>query len=569
MKSNKTLILLFVLQFSLSQSYSLMNINVIDVETGKIKTQNIHINNDRIVSISSKTIANFKTYDMTGKYAIPGLWEMHSHLGHSKLSSVDLYLVNGVVGIRDMGGHYELEQTIRKMIELENRDSPKILYSSPILEGYNWLKFVSNNFKEPIGKRRIGIKDKDHAIHIIDSLANIEFDHIKVRYSQNIETYNAILEKAKLESIPIYSHHQFYSFDDLKSSLNIGIKSLEHALMFQLDGKTSEERQLVYKLMKNTVMSPTLLTSELNRMKTYSELKNRLAKGDNRDKYLEPSLLDGWKRTHQQRFLEGVMNWKKTLNRHRSYLREMHEYGLTFVTGTDVAMNYIYPGWSVHEEMKLFVEIIEMTPLEALQAATINAAKLVNLVHDYGSLSENKMASLLVLDENPLQDISNTQKIHWVINNGNIYDTSHRENMLSSLELTMKTKTKFFEPEPDNFRNDLIQNIHKTLNEIYQQDINIEAFQATTLPKTLSESEINQLGYQVLQAAFLDQAIAIFKENTERFPKSYNAFDSLAETYFRVDELELAKKYFDISEALNPKETQAQKNRSAWVKDLF
>lgn len=107
--------------------------------------------------------------------------------------------------------------------------------------------------------------------------------------------------------------------------------------------------------------------------------------------------------------------------------------GVKFLTGTDVYVSYVLPGYSLHEEMELLVNA-GLTPLEALQAATINPAMFFGNEAELGSVSVGKIADLVIIDGDPLTDISTTQSISGVVFDGKYYSSSD----LSDLKLKIK-----------------------------------------------------------------------------------------------------------------------------------
>jgi len=114
-------------------------------------------------------------------------------------------------------------------------------------------------------------------------------------------------------------------------------------------------------------------------------------------------------------------------------IRPMRQAGVEFIAGTDVLNPYCFPGFSLHDELALLVEA-GLTPLEALQAATINAARYQSKEKELGTVEKGKLADLVLLDSNPLDKITNTQKINAVVINGKLISKAEIERMLQSIE---------------------------------------------------------------------------------------------------------------------------------------
>jgi imidazolonepropionase-like amidohydrolase len=112
----------------------------------------------------------------------------------------------------------------------------------------------------------------------------------------------------------------------------------------------------------------------------------------------------------------------------------MHRAGVSFLAGTDVTNPYVFPGFSLHDELALLVEEGKFTPLEALQAATRNPARFLGLEQELGTVEKGKVADLALLDADPLQDVKNTQKIAAVIVGGKLLDRAALDRMLAEVE---------------------------------------------------------------------------------------------------------------------------------------
>jgi imidazolonepropionase-like amidohydrolase len=115
----------------------------------------------------------------------------------------------------------------------------------------------------------------------------------------------------------------------------------------------------------------------------------------------------------------------------------LHRGGVDFLAGTDLIRPYIFPGFSLHDELALLVKA-GLTPMEALQAATRNPAMFLGKLNELGTIQEGKLADLVLLDANPLEDIHNTQKIRAVILNGRLLDRGELDKLLTQAEADAK-----------------------------------------------------------------------------------------------------------------------------------
>ena len=152
-----------------------------------------------------------------------------------------------------------------------------------------------------------------------------------------------------------------------------------------------------------------------------------------RRKYLSRFMILDWK----EQLLETTAARQQTLQKWWDPLvasvREMHEAGMEILAGSDVAVLNIFPGSSLHDEMQLFVTALGMTPAEALDRATRRSARFLGIGDSVGTVERGKIADLVLLDADPLADISNTRKIAAVVLRGTLYDTSGIATLLADV----------------------------------------------------------------------------------------------------------------------------------------
>jgi adenine deaminase len=218
----------------------------------------------------------------------------------------------------------------------------------------------------------------------------------------------------------------------------------------------------------------------------------------------------------------------------------MRRAGVKFIAGTDLANPYCFPGFSLHDELGLLVQA-GLTPMEALQAATYNAAEFLGMRDSLGTVEAGKIADLVLLDANPLEDIGNTRKIAAVVVGGKYYPKNSLDEMLAKVE-AIANLTSIAEP--------LLKTItEKDVESAIRQYYELKAAQPDAYD--FSEEELNSLAYKLFQMKKLKEAIEVCKFNVELHPQSFNAYDSLAEAYMINGDKELAIKNFEKSLELN------------------
>lgn len=152
-------------------------------------------------------------------------------------------------------------------------------------------------------------------------------------------------------------------------------------------------------------------------------------------KYMRASTGEQWRRDQQQRMdaTGGVAAWKPRVDRRLRLIDDMHRAGVALLAGTDANNPYVVPGFSLHDELALLVSA-GVSPFDALRSATVNPARFLNATDRFGSIGRGKVADLVLLDANPLEDITRTERIAAVIANGRYLSRAALDGMLADVE---------------------------------------------------------------------------------------------------------------------------------------
>ena len=456
----RVLLLLFLVGLPAASSaqtpsvLSIVNVTVIDVTEGSARAhRTVVVRNGKIEDVLYTPEAKGKAPGLqingTGKFLIPGLWDMHVHtifgdwFPRAKEITRPLFIANGVTGVRDMGSDLDALQQLRNEISAGTLVGPRIVMSGPMLDG-----------PQPRFPASIAIKTPEDGRRAVDELKKRGADFIKLQSLIPRDAVFAIADEAKKQGITFVGHVP----DAVRASeaSNAGQKSFEHLIgIFEgaspledefIKGSKSESKflstydperaaKLFALLAKNqTWQCPTLVWERGGNLIELSDFAK-----DPRAKYVPSYWKDvTWKRFTEQ--IEHEFNTDDLATRRRFVQKElevvndMHHAGIPFLAGTDTPPGvYIFPGFSLHEELQRFVAA-GFTPVEALQTATLNPAKFLGMEDRLGTIEKGKFADLVLLDANPLDEIRNTQKIAGVIANGRYFSRADLDKLLAEVE---------------------------------------------------------------------------------------------------------------------------------------
>jgi imidazolonepropionase-like amidohydrolase len=438
------------------------NVNVIDVRTGALATdQTVVIEKNRIASIGpSKTAKyprNAAAVNARGYFLIPGFWDMHVHLVFGDWFpdaadiSLPMFIANGVTGVRDMGSDLLEVQNLRNEIEAGRMLGPRIYTAGPMLDG-----------PQPRFPSSIAITTPEDGRRAVVDLKDRGADFIKLQSLIPREAVFAIAEEAKKQGIPFEGHVP----DSVRARemSERGMKSFEH-LIGVFEGSSPDEDEflkggksdgkflatfdperaakLAALLAKNqTWQCPTLVWERGGNLLDETDFAK-----DRRAKYVPAS----WKDKTWKRFTAEITGGygsdsreirSRFVEKELEVVGQLHKAGVPFLAGTDTPPGvYIFPGFSLHEELQRFVAA-GFTPLEALQTATLNPARFFGIEDNVGTIEKGRLADLVLLTANPLQDIANTQKIAAVMVNGHFYSARDLEKMLAGVETAARRENQ-------------------------------------------------------------------------------------------------------------------------------
>jgi len=353
----------------------------------------------------------------SGKYAIPGLWDMHAH--YEQVEWGPIYLAAGVTGVRDCGNEFDFIRTLHE--ELDRKQNPAIgphLEFAGIIDGQG-----------PMAIGAVLADTPDQALDRVEQYQAAGARQIKIYSSVKPDIVKAITADAHARGLTVTGHipegmTAIEGVDDGMDQINHisyelpyftraplgadGKPDLTKPPILELDSPRAKE--LIATLQAHhTVLDPTIVVFETF---MHVEPLDQLEPGLN---HVAPQLREALDSPPPPP--DGVELAKARWAAMMSTLRALHQAGIPMVAGTDQSI----PGYSLHRELEIYVEA-GFTPLQALQAATIQPARALGVEKESGSLEPGKRGDVLLLDADPLADIHNTRKIWRTVAAGAVYD---------------------------------------------------------------------------------------------------------------------------------------------------
>jgi imidazolonepropionase-like amidohydrolase len=420
-----------------NSSYLITNVNVITMtQDSVLPNKMVYIKEGKIHKIGNAlSIKNVPIINANGKFLTPGLIDMHVHVWDKY--ELGLYVSYGVTSVRNLWGR---KMHLRLKEQINNGDiiAPNFYTSSPKLTG-----------PEFIGDDNVNLTSPKEATEKIISYKAQGYDFIKTYYGLTEDIFDAIVKQASLSKIDLIAHPTpkvAYSYH-----FKPEIKTIEHTediiqqpLNYKLDSIKLKEIIDLYVKNPNTKHSPTLIVYK----NIYNMMKDENILSSNMVKHINPLIQMVDSKAQFDRWNNAKKNDSTLINRiksqhefHLNIIQKLHKNGVDFVCSTDAGIGVTVPGYSLHQELSLYKEA-GLSNYEVLKTATINASKVHKEFNSQGTIEIGKDANLLLVDKNPLQDLSSLKNPNSVFINGkllnrNVLDTfkeksSDRSNLIVS-----------------------------------------------------------------------------------------------------------------------------------------
>lgn len=464
------LMLAAVLPIIAQSDIAITSVNVVDVVAGKtLADQTVLIHGALITAVgpsASTTVpSGARVVNGQGQYLIPGLWDMHIHLrsnpaerdktlADENAAMLELFVANGVVGVREMGG--DLSDHIftwRNEIRSGKRIGPRIVTPGRKLD-----------VAEPSWPGSLAVTTPEEARNAVVQMKEKGADFIKVYFAQvEQQVFKSVMDEAHRVGLKVTGH--LPTNLSLQTAFEVGLDGIEHSTLdtplqtehdrfvleiaarrkqdLAMDAAESLRRRMfihdskeadrVYaQLAKRSFwVTPTMVVQARVR---YEIAERTDFDNDTRRRYFFPAIWRSWDTKSGMRRppAPAVLDlWKRSVKASGQQVLAAHKAGVPILVGTDcgVSNNYMLPGWSLHEEMEALVKL-GMTPAEVLRSATLLPAKWRKEEATEGTVENGKRADLVLLRSNPLNHISSTREIESVWMGGEFFPRTRLDALL-------------------------------------------------------------------------------------------------------------------------------------------
>lgn len=419
-------------------SYFIKNVNIVPMTADTVlANQCVRIVDGIIQDIGSRlTAGNLTVIDAHDSFLAPGLTDMHVHLWDKY--EAGLYLSNGVTAIRNVWG-MPMHLRLKKSIQNNKMIAPMFYTTGPKLTG-----------PEFIGDDNLQLYSADEARNKVISCKKRGYDFIKTYYGLPKDMFDAVIEQAGISGMDIVAHPSqkipfSYHFKPAIITIEHAEDIVQEALDYKLDSAGLDDVVKVFSGSPHTSFCPTLIAY----YNIYNMLTNDSILNAKPVEFMNASIrvtdsksqFNRWQSAKKEDSLV-TMRIKRQHEFHLFIIKKLHEVGVNLVCGTDAGIGITVPGFSIHQELAIYKEA-GLSDYEVLKTATINVSKTHRVFKDVGTIEKGKIANLLLLKNNPLQNIEALQQPGTVFMKGIKLDRNtlnqfedkarNRKNLLATL----------------------------------------------------------------------------------------------------------------------------------------
>ncbi len=415
-----------------------VNVNVVPMtDETVIADQTVIVSGERIETIGDVDAVPIPEgsvlVDGTNRYLVPGLAEMHAHIPPASSGSLDrvlaLFVLNGVTTVRGMLGH-PTHLVLREEIEKGETFGPQLITSGPSLNG-NSVSGAADARRQVREQKAAG------------------YDFLKLHPGLSLDEFDAIAEAAAELEIPFAGHVSVAV--GVRHALASGMSSIDHLDGYFVASLNADAGQSggfggFFDVLLADYVDPAKLeevaraTASTETWNVPTELlfenvvsaESAVELGSRPEmRYMPAATVNNWM-NRKREVLEGDYESEvaaRSIALRRQLIKALHSSGAKLLLGSDAPQIFNVPGFSIHRELEILVAS-GLTPFEALQTGTTNAADFLG--GRFGRVETGYRADLVLLDDNPLEDIANTRRVHGVVLNGRWISSTEREERLES-----------------------------------------------------------------------------------------------------------------------------------------
>jgi imidazolonepropionase-like amidohydrolase len=388
-----------------SDAIVIINGNKIITVTNQSEYLNHYFNN------LNGTQTGVRFLNLTGKYIMPGLFDMHAHVAGVLKDSYDqaasekmlgMLLDYGITTIRNPGGPTNESVSLREDILSGKIAGPEMFTAGRLL----------NTPELPVPFVEKQVTTEEEVIGEVLRQATSGVDFIKLYVGLNPELLKVAIDEAHSQGIKVIGHLYLTSWTD---AANLGIDFLTHGVPIS-PFLLSEDKQRIFNLTGGGPFDHSLWLDLVDLNST--EISNMIDSLVQNQIPVDPTL-----NVYEAILKQGSYDpqneqrWNKVLQ----LTKIMHERGVQILSGTDIPNLKLVPGKSLHHELELLAEA-GIKPMDIIKIATKNGAKALSIINQTGTIEPDKQADILILSANPIQDIKNIGKIDAVISNSRIIE---------------------------------------------------------------------------------------------------------------------------------------------------
>ncbi len=434
---------------------AIQNVTVIDAANGAREARTVLVRDGMITAVQAadEEVDAAEVVDGSGQYLIPGLWDFHVHLTYDARftdAMPGLFLNHGITSIRDTGGPLELVVRAVESIRAEGAIAPRVFFAGPLMDGEH-VVYDGNNM--PL--LGIGNPDAETARANMARLAEAGVDFVKIYEMVSPEVFAVLVEEAQSRGLPMDGHVPLSM-----QARDVGpqVQSLEHLRNIEMDctanpgAAVAARRRL---LTNPDGLAGGALRSQLHRLYripsvlAYDEAACREVVASMMSTIQVPTLRlnamalqppfarSDWGEVLEKIPADVAAEWgapraapaggpaaDTTFPDWSLFLVDlMHQAGVPIGAGTDTPIGLAAPGYSLHSELEMLVRA-GLSPIEALRSATLRPAEFFGLQGEMGTIEPGRLADLVLLAGNPLEDITQTRSVLAVVTKGMLLDRS-------------------------------------------------------------------------------------------------------------------------------------------------